>query len=111
MYFVDWLESIFARCSSDDCDLAAMTCWSLWVNRNAKVWKNRNGRLYGVFNLAGQVIFQWQFVRKLQLFDNNSVSSSHGAVCWQKPCVGWFKCNVDAATFSSSGMISYGVVI
>ncbi|KAH9761073.1 putative reverse transcriptase/RNA-dependent DNA polymerase [Citrus sinensis] len=109
--FMDWLEGIFSRYSSDDCDLAAMTCWSLWENKNAKVWKNRKGRLSSVLNLAGQVLFQWKSVRKLQVFDNNSVSSSHGAVCWQRPCVWWFKCNVDATTFLSSGTIMYGAVI
>ena len=81
VYFVDWLERVFAHCSSDDCDLAAMICWSLWLNRNSKVWKNRNGRLSSVLNLAGQDLFQWRSVRKLQLFDNTFVSSSHGAVC------------------------------
>ncbi|XP_024035529.1 uncharacterized protein LOC127899286 [Citrus sinensis] len=111
VYFGDWLERVFARCSSDDCDLAAMICWSLWLNRNSKVWQNKNGRLLSVLNLAGQVLFQWRFVRKLQLFDNTFVSSSHGAVCWQRPRVGWFKCNVDAATFSSSGKTSHGAVI
>ncbi|KAH9683740.1 putative reverse transcriptase/RNA-dependent DNA polymerase [Citrus sinensis] len=111
MYFGDWLKRVFARCSSDDCDLAAMICWSLWLNRNSKVWKNKNGRLSSVLNLAGQVLFQWRSVRKLQLFDNTFVSDSHGAVCWQRPSVGWFKCNVDAATFSSSGKISHGAII
>ena len=81
------------------------------MNRNAKVWKNRNGRPSCVLNLASQVLFQWQSVRKLQVFDNNSISSSHGAVCWQRPCVWWFKCNVDATTFSSRGTNGYGAVI
>ena len=80
MYFGDWLARVFARCSSDDCDLAAMICWSLWLNRNSKVWKNKNGRLSSVLNLAGQVLFQWRSVRKLQLFDNTFVSSSHGVL-------------------------------
>ena len=88
-----------------------MTSWSLWLNRNAKVWKHGNERLSSVLNLASQALFQWQSVRKLQLFYNNSVSFSHGAMCRQRPCVGWFKCNVDAATFPSSGTISYGAVI
>ncbi|KAH9771200.1 putative reverse transcriptase/RNA-dependent DNA polymerase [Citrus sinensis] len=50
---------------------------------NSKVWKNKNRRLSSVLNLAGQ----------------------------QRPSVGWFKCNVDATTFSSSGKISHGAVI
>ena len=110
LYFVDWLKVIFSCCSSDDCDLAAMTYWSLWLNGNAKVWKHKNGRLSSVLNLVGHALFQWQSVRKLQLFDNNFVSFSHRAMCWQA-LRGVVKCNVDAATFPSSGTISYGVVI
>ena len=105
------MERVFARCSSDDCDLAAMICWSLWLNKNSKVWKNKNERLSSVFNLVDQILFQWRSVRKLQLFDNTFVSDSHGVVCWQRPSVGWFKCNVDAATFSYSGKNSYRAVI
>ena len=38
-------------------------------------------------------------------------TSAQGLVCWNKPCVGWYKCNVDAAIFSLRSMISYGAVI
>lgn len=35
----------------------------------------------------------------------------NGAVCWERPHVGWVKCNVDAVVFSSQSKISFGCVV
>lgn len=31
------LENVFGRCNKEDCELAVMICWRLWLNRNDKV--------------------------------------------------------------------------
>ena len=49
----EWLETLFTRCSKDDCSLAAMICWGIWLNRNNRVWRNINGRVSTLLNLAG----------------------------------------------------------
>ena len=50
--FVYWLEDLFSCCNIDDCSLAAMVCWGLWLNRNNKVWNDVNGRVQSVLNTA-----------------------------------------------------------
>lgn len=35
----------------------------------------------------------------------------NGAVCWERPHVGWVKCNVDAVVFSSQSKISFGCLV
>ncbi|KAH9670971.1 reverse transcriptase domain-containing protein [Citrus sinensis] len=82
--FLTWLEHIFAYCSADDCNIAMMICWRIWIHRNDKIWNQKNGSV-------------------LQL--------AHGAVSWEKPEFGWVKCNVDAAVFASQGRIGLGCVI
>ena len=40
-----------------------------------------------------------------------AVNDSHEAICWEKPCDGWLKCNVDASIFKAHGKFSIGCVI
>ena len=107
----EWLETLFTRCSKDDCSLAAMICWGIWLNRNNRVWRNINGRASTLFNLASQNLFQWQQVRKNPYFSPSFVANDHGSVCWKRPRDGWFKCNVDAAISRHRGTISFGAII
>ena len=112
MNFAQWLEELFGPCNLDECSLAAMICWGLWLNRNNKVWKGVNGRVQSVLNVAGQSLFLWQQARKSGFFPPQVPDSlAHGSVCWKKPNSGWHKCNVDAALVSSRGLISFGAVI
>ncbi|KAH9647971.1 putative reverse transcriptase/RNA-dependent DNA polymerase [Citrus sinensis] len=104
--FVHWLEDLFSCCNIDDCSLTATVCWGLWLNKNNKVWNDVKGRVQTVLNSAGQNLFLWQQARKSVYVPPVSDSASHGSVCWLKPNVGWFKCNVDAAIIRSRGLIS-----
>lgn len=63
-----------------------------------------------MLNIAGQSLFLWQQAHKSVYFPQASDTSAHGLVCWNKPCAGWYKRNVDATIFSSRGMISYEAV-
>lgn len=49
--------------------------------------------------------------KQLFLADVNAVNGNHGAVCWEKPCFGWLKCNVNATIFKAQGKFSVGCVI
>lgn len=72
----------------------------------------RNGSVLQVLNSTGQLLYQWQTVRKQHFFvDVDANRVSHGAVCWEKPCFGWLKCNVDAAIFNAQSKFSIGCVI
>ncbi|KAH9779368.1 reverse transcriptase domain-containing protein [Citrus sinensis] len=109
--FTHWMEELFNRCNIEECSMAGMICWGLWLNRNNKVWNDVNGRVQPVLNTAGQNLFLWQQARKNAYFPLIPDTPGHGSVCWFKPCVGWYKCNVDAAIVSSRGIISLGAVI
>ena len=63
-------------------------------------------------NSVGRILFQWQSARKQTfLADVAAVNGSHGAICWEKPCFGWLKCNIDAVIFKAQGKFSVGCVI
>lgn len=89
-----------------------MLCWRIWYRRNEKVWNNKVCSVHHVLNSAGNYLFQWQTVRQKSDVNNATCfQGCHGVICWSPPQLGWLKCNVDAATFSAQGKVSYGGVI
>ncbi|KAH9686509.1 putative reverse transcriptase/RNA-dependent DNA polymerase [Citrus sinensis] len=109
--FVDWIEQIFIKCRKEECTLAVMVCWKLWLNRNDKVWNGHNGRAKSLVNAAGHYLFQWQEAKRKNFIIIKQVQLGHGSVCWGKAPLGWLKCNVDAGVFSSQGRYNFGGVI
>ncbi|KAH9683148.1 reverse transcriptase domain-containing protein [Citrus sinensis] len=110
--FLGWLEFIFTMYNKENCQLAAMICWRIWIHRNDFVWNQRRSSGLQVLNSAGRMLFQWQSAKNQLLWaDVAAVNGNHGAVCWEKPCDGWLKCNVDAAIFKAHGKFSIGCVI
>lgn len=110
--FLEWLDHIVTRCSKEECHIAMMICWRVWINRNDKVWNNKTGSVNQVLNSAGQLLYQWQAAKKQQFYADADVHKLvPGAMCWERPKLGWVKCNVDAAIFSSQGKIGFGCVL
>jgi ribonuclease HI len=91
-------DLIFDICSHEDKDTAgmfAMVVWSLWNNRNNKVWNDTNdpGRNLGF--KARHLWEDWYVVQQVQ-HDAAGVNQLQQEIVWQKPILGWYKCNVDA---------------
>ncbi|KAH9661644.1 rnase h domain-containing protein [Citrus sinensis] len=82
--FLGWLEHIFTRCSREDCNIAMMICWRIWIHRNDIIWNDKFGSVQQVGN---------------------------GAVSWERPRFGWVKCNIDAAIFESQRRFGLGCVL
>ncbi|KAK2444482.1 hypothetical protein QL285_015507 [Trifolium repens] len=91
-------DLIFDICSHEDkvtAGMFAMVVWTLWNNRNNKVWNDTNdpGR-----NLGFKVRHLWEDwydVQQVQ-HDAGGLNQNQQALAWQKPILGWYKCNVDA---------------
>ncbi|KAH9710588.1 DNA mismatch repair protein MLH3 [Citrus sinensis] len=109
--FFDWIEQTFIKCRKEECNLAIMVCWKLWLNRNDKVWNGHNEHAQNLVIAAGHYLFQWQEAKRKNFIIVEQVQLGHGSMCWAKPPLGWFKCNVDAGVFSSQGRYSFGGVI
>ncbi|XP_024038311.1 uncharacterized protein LOC112097351 [Citrus clementina] len=83
--FFEWIEQMFNRCSKEECKLAMMVCWRIWLNRNDKVWNEHSSRAQNLVNAAGRYLFQWQEARKRIFTIVELVQLGHGLVCWSKP--------------------------
>ncbi|KAH9686559.1 Receptor-like protein 35 [Citrus sinensis] len=80
--FFDWIEQIFIKCCKEECNLAVMVCWKLWLNRNDKVWNGHNGCAQSLVNAAGHYLFQWQEAKRKNFNIVEQVQLGHGSVCW-----------------------------
>ncbi|GAU16862.1 hypothetical protein TSUD_368110 [Trifolium subterraneum] len=105
------MDRIFAMCSKDSSDTVgrvAMLLWCIWHNRNDKLWNDNVQLPRQIGRYAFDAWNDWYSVHKLQ---SNSVSGSTEAdlVRWEKPDLGWVKCNVDVAFVPGSGRTSVGL--
>ncbi|GAU38637.1 hypothetical protein TSUD_276760 [Trifolium subterraneum] len=105
------MDRIFAMCSNESSDKVgrvAMLLWSIWHNRNDKLWNDNVQTPRQIGRYAFDAWNDWYSVHKLQ---SNSASGTTEAnlVRWEKPALGWVKCNVDVAFLSGYGRTSVGV--
>ncbi|GAU39232.1 hypothetical protein TSUD_396790 [Trifolium subterraneum] len=102
---------IFAVCSNENSDIVgrvAMLLWCIWQNRNDKLWNDNVQTPRQIGRYAFDAWNDWYSVHKLQ---SNSESRTIEAdlVRWEKPALGWVKCNVDVAFVPGSGRTSVGL--
>ncbi|MCI26283.1 polynucleotidyl transferase ribonuclease H fold, partial [Trifolium medium] len=99
----------------------AMMMWVLWNNRNNCVW---NGKKEPGRDLGVKASVMWHEWHELQNFrhtnsppqqeqqrNSGSLVQEQQRVItqqWQKPPVGWYKCNVDAGFHNTLGRTSAG---
>jgi hypothetical protein len=100
-------ELVHAICSGEDKDKAgmfAMLVWTLWNNRNNKVWNDasKTGRNIGF--KARQLWEEWNAVKKLQHGGQQLVPHQQ-LLRWQKAMHGSYKCNVDAGASTCNSRI------
>jgi ribonuclease HI len=107
-------ELIFDVCSTADRDLAgrfATLIWSLWQNRNNKIWQNEQecGRRLGIN--AHQHWLDWVQLQNFHAHDTAASAQLQQQIRWEKPPVGWFKCNTDAGFHDGSNRASAGWIL
>jgi ribonuclease HI len=105
---------IFDVCRTADRELAgrfATLVWLLWQNRNNKVWQGDHdcGRQLGV--KAHHYWLEWIQVHNFQHHSAGSNEEIQQQVQWEKPPVGWIKCNTDAAFHDAHNTTSAGWIL
>ncbi|GAU27275.1 hypothetical protein TSUD_125560 [Trifolium subterraneum] len=94
-------EVIFNICKGEDRMIAgqfAVLLWTLWNNRNDKVWNESRtpGRSLGI--KASQFWHEWFAIQKVQQ-QSPRAAQQQQFIKWEKPPMGWHKCNVDAGFY------------
>ncbi|PNX60042.1 hypothetical protein L195_g059990, partial [Trifolium pratense] len=95
-------------CSNEDSAMlgrVASLFWCIWHNRNDKIWNDNTQSPSQVGSMAFVIWNEWFTVHQLQRHNIAPVEDPR-PVRWEKPGVGWIKCNVDAAFVAGSGVTS-----
>ncbi|EEF34043.1 conserved hypothetical protein [Ricinus communis] len=85
-----------------------MVAWGIWNNRNSKIWWNTRQPPTIMINKCMDFLQSWTQAQQKKHY---LISKAHvpGIVSkWISPSQGSFKCNVDAASFSSSNITRLG---
>ncbi|GAU40306.1 hypothetical protein TSUD_362860 [Trifolium subterraneum] len=81
--------------------------WCIWHNRNDKIWNDNVQSPSQVGRMAFAVWNEWFTVHQLRR--HNFAPVADPRLRWEKPGVGWIKCNVDAAFVARSSITSMGL--
>jgi len=88
----------------------AVTLWSIWKQRNNRVWNDVVETTQQVSERAEAFLNSWKSVQRIKT--NNHVNTvHHDATRWTKPALGRFKCNVDATFSNSLNRVGLGACI
>jgi len=87
-----------------------MIIWSIWKQRNNKIWKEVIDAQTFVFDRAKVLLEDWKSAKLVQETSPNRQQQDR-RVKWVKPSVGRFKCNIDASFSESLNMVGIGMCI
>ncbi|WJX13206.1 hypothetical protein P8452_03622 [Trifolium repens] len=101
---------ILQQLSKDDTAVFACTLWSIWKQRNNKIWNNVIDAQNFVFSRAVNMLQEWKAVRDIA---SKPVSATKATVvrAWCKPMTGRVKCNIDASFPTNSNKVGIGMCI
>ena len=94
----------------EDASLFGCIIWSIWKQRNNKIWKEVTDAQGFVFDRAKSLLEDWKVARSIQ---GSTVRREYPAsnVKWIKPRSGRFKCNIDAAFFETAKLVGIEMCI
>jgi hypothetical protein len=106
-------EIIFALLqafNSDKSTLFMVTLWSIWQQRNNKVWRNKIELAQVVCERTTNLLLDWknaQQYKKRNCMQQQQVIETR----WQKPHTGRYKCNIDASFSVQQNKVGIGMCI
>jgi len=87
--------------------MASMVLWSLWKDRNSKLWENSDSAPTFIVQSAKDSLNEWCYMQH----HKNQGQQVHHSVLWTKPPPPFLKFNVDCALFNNNSVAGYGLYI
>jgi len=103
--FTTMLFDLLNRLSPHQQSLTAMVLWSLWKNRNSKLWEAIDHTSSFIVTRAKDTLNEWSCMQRAKLPAHNAEHPPK----WSKPPVGIIKRNVDAASLNNDSIKGYGM--
>nr|ABN08196.1 Polynucleotidyl transferase, Ribonuclease H fold [Medicago truncatula] len=94
-------------------DEAALFCcilWSIWKQRNNKVWNGVIEAQVVVLERAKVLLQDWRAAKSYQQHSSR-IQNTADSSKWKKPTVGQYKCNIDASFSKHLNKVGIGICI
>jgi ribonuclease HI len=98
--------SVLQVLTADACTIL----WSLWQQRNNKIWRNHNEPVRVVMDRANNMLSDWS-AAQIKHSRQHQQQQTGSAARWMKPSQGRYKCNVDASFSSRLNRVGIGMCI
>jgi len=84
--------------------------WSIWKNRNNKVWNDKSEACQAIWDKAKALLASWTNAQKVK--QRMSITQVTRLIeKWTKPSLDRYKCNVDASFSEPLDMVGIGICI
>jgi hypothetical protein len=110
----DTAAVIFTLLQQVDTDKAwifGVIIWSIWNQRNEKVWRNKDTPQHIVISRAMNFLIDWKNIKTVQTSTSVDMQVEETVIKWKKPSSGRIKCNIDAAFPSNNNRVGFGICI
>jgi len=84
--------------------------WSIWKNRNNKVWNDSSDTCQVICDRATTLLLSWRNAQEIKQQGCTRSTPNHVA-SWTKPSLGRYKCNVDASFSETLDIVGIGMFI
>ncbi|CAJ2645584.1 unnamed protein product [Trifolium pratense] len=106
----DIIFSVLQVFNSDQVSLFMVLLWSIWQQRNDKVWRDKVEPFQHVRARAINLLTYWKGAQNHK--NLHSQQRQHNtAICWSKPPTGRYKCNIDASFSKQQNKVGIGMCI
>ncbi|XP_073133625.1 uncharacterized protein [Henckelia pumila] len=88
-----------------------MLLWSIWKQRNEKVWNNSNSNVIKANMMAQECLSDWMGAKQICNEMQHPENIKTLCTMWHKPAHSIIKCNVDAAFFGDEHKYGIGCLL
>ncbi|GAU18498.1 hypothetical protein TSUD_366810 [Trifolium subterraneum] len=103
--------TLLQQVDKDKTGIFAIIIWSIWNQRNDKVWRNKDTPQQTVILRAMNFLNDWKNIISVQTSTSVDMQAETTLTKWKKPSPGRIKCNIDVAFPSNTNLIGIGICI
>jgi hypothetical protein len=107
---IDNLFSVLNKLEKTQQEFFSVMVWSIWKQRNNKVWENITDNAQTVCERARHLITSWRNAQKALSLVNIAQTAPQQTVL-SKPSHGRYKCNIDVSFSTTSNKVGIGMCI
>ncbi|KAK2375736.1 hypothetical protein QL285_076606 [Trifolium repens] len=109
---MDIMFTIMEHISKEEHELFCVILWSLWKNRNNKVWNNFNESCQAICDRASWLLMSWKNAQQTRSRGEiRNMPQVQASLSWSPPSQGRYKCNVDASFSVQRNKVGIGMCI